>query len=126
MARLCLFLLLLYLTAWIPLNFAVELLATLPTVRFRGAAAGAELAAHGVVAAFSLAGGWALWTGSPDAVRLAAAAVALAAGAAIQSIFWTALPSQTAPGQHVPLAAAHLLLAGLWLACLRQRARASR
>jgi hypothetical protein len=115
-----------YLLVWVPLNFAAELAAVLPSVGVRGAVAGIELLAHAGVAALSFAAGWAIRSGNDDALWFASVAVGVSTFAAIQSLFWSSLPSQTMPGDHVPLAALYAAHGLAWLWYLRRRARVSR
>jgi hypothetical protein len=114
------------LLVWIPLNFAAELASTLPSLGIRGWLAVVELAAHGLAAALAVAGGWAVWTGNQDAAKLASIAVVAWTAVVIQSLFWSRLPAQTKPGDEIPLAVLHALLAALSVWYLRRRARASR
>jgi hypothetical protein len=73
-------------------------LQVLPTLGDRSWAASAELAIHGLVAAFCVAAGMMLWHGAPDARRLAQAAIIVSAARVVQSIYWSALPDDTPPG----------------------------
>lgn len=115
-----------YLLVWVPLNFAAELLSVLPSLGMRGAPAVVEIAVHGTAAALSVAAGLAIWSGNQGAIELASAAVVLSTLVAIQSLFWSALPSQTKPGDHVPLSLLFAAHGSAWLWYLRRRARASR
>jgi hypothetical protein len=108
-------LLAIYLLAWVPLRFAVSLLETLPTLRMRGAAAIAELALHGVVTALAVAGGWMVWSRAPAASAFARMAVVASGATTIVSLFYTALPSQVAPGARLPLAALTIVYTAFWL-----------
>jgi hypothetical protein len=108
------------------LNYTVVLTASLGTVAARGVPAVLELVAHGMIAAVAAAGVFALWNGSPAASRLAAIAVVLVAAATIQSQFVSWLPRQTSPGQAVPTAVVHGVVALVLLAWLRRPARSSR
>jgi hypothetical protein len=108
------------------LSYATVLLASLWTVTARGIPAILELLAHGAIAALAAAAVHALLTDSPVAPRLAALAVVLVAVASIQAQFVSWLPRQTAPGQALPTAAAHALMAIVWLVWLRRPARSSR
>lgn len=96
---------------WEPLNFAAEALTVLPTITYRGWLAGVELAGHALVAALAAAGGLALWNGTPDAVRLARIAIVASVARVIQSLYLSALPSATLPGDE-PLTAGIALLVG--------------
>ncbi|HVL68115.1 MAG TPA: hypothetical protein VM364_12700 [Vicinamibacterales bacterium] len=104
-----------------PLRFAAEALRVLPTLAYRGAPAMFELAFHGGVAALAAVGGLALWNGAPDARRLASVAVLAMAARSIQSLYWSALPSNTSPGTEPFYAAATLLAAITALALLHAR-----
>jgi hypothetical protein len=112
-----------YLLVWVPLNFAAELASVLPSIGVRGAPAIVELTVHGVIAAFAFAAGLAIWSGNVDAVSLASLAVALSTLVAIQRLFWSSLPSQTKPGDHLPLALLYAAHGLAWLWYLRRRAR---
>jgi hypothetical protein len=116
-------LLALLLLIWPSLTFASELSSSFASLDMRGAPAIAELAAHAVVAALSVAAGWALWIGNPGAERLAALAVAACAAVAVQSLYWTRLPRNTMPGDKLPLAALVVAVAIGWLAHLRRLPR---
>jgi hypothetical protein len=86
------------LLAWEPLNFALRGLSVLPTLAYRSWMAGAELAVHGLVAVCCAAAGMLLWNGAPDARRLAHLAIVLSVARVIQSLYWSALPGNTVPG----------------------------
>lgn len=115
-----------YLLVWVPLNFAAELLSVLPSLGVRGAPAVVEVVVHGSVAAVSFAAGWALWSGNADALQLASVAVALSTAVGIQGLLWSSLPSQTKPGDHLPLSLLYAAHGLAWLWYLRRRARAFR
>jgi len=83
---------------WEPLRFAAEALAVFPTIAYRGAAAAIELAIHGCVAALAAAAGLALWNGSPDGRKLASIALVAVSLRTLQSLYWSALPDNTPPG----------------------------
>jgi hypothetical protein len=104
-----------YLSCWIPFTFATELLGVLPSLAMRGRVALAELGLHALISALCAAAGWMLWTRAPAAFGAAAAAIPAAALIQIQSLFWTALPRNHAPGDRVPLAAVSVFVAALWL-----------
>lgn len=126
MGRGWLLLLCAWLLVWIPMNFAVELASSLPTLGFRGPFAILELVLHAAAAALAAAAGWALWTGSEGGIRLAIPAVAASTAVGIQSIFWTMLPNQTRPGAGLALAAVYAAAGVGWIVYLRRRARPSR
>lgn len=115
-----------YLLLWIPVNFAAELASVLPSLGVRGAPAIIEVVLHGGVAALSFAAGMAIWSGSESAFGFASLAVLLSTAVAIQSLFWSSLPSQTKPGDHLPLSIVLAAHGAAWLLYLRRRARASR
>ena len=108
---------------WQPLNFSTEVSAALPTIAMRGWPGLFELAVHGLVAAASVAAGWALWQSNPAGPALALLVLAGAALTGIQSLYWSALPHNTFPADRLPLA---LVIAGhssAWMAYLRRLAR---
>lgn len=115
-----------YLMAWVPLNFAAELASVLPSLRVRGPAAAVELLLHGVVAVFAFAAGRAVWSGGEDAWRFASIAVTCSTLVGIQSLYWSSLPSQTKPGDELPLSIVLAVHGAGWLWYLRRRARAYR
>ena len=87
-----------FLVFWEPLHFAAEALGVLPTIAYRGPLAVFELCLHGVVAALSAAAGFALFNGAPDGRPLAIVAVVAIAARTIQSVYFSVLPDNTAPG----------------------------
>jgi hypothetical protein len=111
------------LLVWRPLAFAFQLPAALPSMGMRGAAGVVELLFHGLVAALSVAAARALWSALPIGPPLAAAALVGSAAAAVQSLYWSALPHQTMPGDELPLAAGAVLHAGAWLVYLARSRR---
>ena len=115
MRRTAVLLLSLYLLGWVPLRYANELLVTYPSLDMRGAPAAIELLLHGGVAVLSATAGWMIWIRAPAAPGLAVAAVVASGAAALQSLFWTSLPHQVAPGAEWPLAVASLLHTLFWL-----------
>ena len=104
-----------YLLGWIPVNYAVEVFSAAPSIEMRGRAAIVELGFHGVVTALSTTAGWMLLVRSPAARPTASAAVVASAIATIQSLFWTVLPRDIAPGERLPLAALSIANAVFWL-----------
>ena len=108
-----------YLLLWVPLSLAGEILGALPLLHIRGAPAVLELGAHTAVAALCATAGWMVFDRSPAAAGAATLAVIAAAAVSVQSLLWTALPQQTAPGQHLPLAVAALAHAAFWLMLIR-------
>ena len=107
------------LLAWEPLNFAIEALTVIPTIAYRGWAAGVELVFHALVAAVAAAGGLALLNRTASATRLATVAIVLSVGRTIQATWWTALPSATVPGSEPFIAIIAILTAAICLAVLR-------
>ena len=103
---------------WEPMNFAAEALVVLPSIGSRGWLPGVELASHALVAALAVAGGLALWNAAPDGRRLATTAVIAVVGRNVQSLYWSALPSATMPGDEPLLAGAALLAGALALTAL--------
>jgi hypothetical protein len=110
---------------WRPLDFAIELLQTLPSLAMRGARGAIELLFHGVVAAIAMAAIRALWAEVPAARRLAAVAVMASALASVQSLYWSVLPRQTMPGDERWLAILAIIHAAFWLAWLKTSRRFS-
>jgi hypothetical protein len=108
-----------------PLHFASEALAVLPTIAYRGVAALFELVVHGIIASVCAAAGLSLWNGSPDAPRIATVAVIAAVGRVMQSLYWSALPHNTRPGDE-PVVAAMVLAAGIIALLLLGRPRRDR
>ena len=108
-----------YLFIWAPGTFAMELLTTLPSIGVRGPGAWIELAVHGVVAITCAAGGRMLRIASPAGPAVAAIGVGARAVISLQSLFWTALPRDVAPGTHLPLALLTCANAAFWLIVIR-------
>jgi len=108
-----------FLFVWEPRKFAGELIGSLGTIGMRGPAAVVELVAHAAVAAVAVAAAWALWIGNPRAPALAVVALVASAATAVQSLYWSSLPGQTMPGDHLPLALAAVAHAALWIAYLK-------
>lgn len=103
-----------------PANYALELFSTLPSIGMRGWPAAVELAVHGAVALLGVTGGWMLLVRAPAAPATAAAAVIASTTTAVQSLFWTALPRNIAPGEAVPLTALTLAMGLFWLVMIRR------
>ena len=103
------------LLVWVPGMFALELLSTLPSIGMRGALAWIELAVHGTVAAVCAVAGRMIRLGTPAGPGLAAAGIIARAGAAIQSLFWTRLPTDVAPGTRGVLTVLACVNAAIWL-----------
>src|SRR6186997_3357716 len=93
-----------YLLIWAPGTFAMELLTALPSIGVRGPAAWIELIVHGLVAVACAAGGRMLRIASPAGPAVATVGVATRAVISLQSLFWTVLPRDVAPGARLPLA----------------------
>jgi hypothetical protein len=113
-------LLCIYLLGWVPLTYAVELLGALSSLEMRGTAAVVELAAHAVVTMICAAAGWMSWTRSPAGLSFAALAVVASGIATIQSLYWSTLPRQLAPGERLPLAALTTALTVVWVVLIRR------
>jgi hypothetical protein len=109
------------LLVWRPLDFAIEFPSTLSSLGMRGASGVIEVLFHGAVAALAVAAVRALSNGLPSAVLLARAALVASAAATVQSFYWSVLPHQTMPGDRLPLATLGVVVAGVWLVCLRRR-----
>ena len=97
----------------------MELLTALPSIGVRGPAAWIELIVHGVVAVTCAAGGRMLRIASPAGPAVAAVGVAARAVISLQSLFWTTLPRDVAPGTHLPLALLTCANAAFWLIVIR-------
>ena len=95
--------------------FAIELLSTLPSIGMRGAIAWIELAVHGVVAAVCAVAGRMIRLGTPAASALAAAGIVTRAAVTIQSLFWTRLPTDVAPGTRGVFTVLACVNAAAWL-----------
>ncbi len=119
-----LYVLALFLFLWEPLRVAGELTQSLSTIGMRGAPAIAELIVHAIVAAIAVAAAWALWNGAAHGPAMAIVAVILSAAASVQSLYWSHLPRQTAPGSQLPLAAIAVAHAAAWVAYLSVRLKA--
>ena len=105
---------------WRPLDFAIELPSTLPSLAQRGAPGLFELLAHGLVAALAVAAVMALSSATPAALLLSRAALVASAAASAQSHYWSVLPHQTMPGDKLPLAIVSVVVAVAWLIYLRR------
>jgi len=101
-----------------PMNFAAAVSSVLPMLAFRGPLAATELLVHGLVAALSVAAGWALWHSRPHGPGLAILALAGIAASSVQSLYWSSLPSQTQPGTEFLLAAFAVAHSAVWIAFL--------
>jgi hypothetical protein len=115
MPRALLLLLCATLLLWRPLDFAIELPTTLPSLGLRGAFGIIELLFHGAVAAVAVAAVRALSGKMPAGLSLARVALAMSAVASVQSQYSSVLPHQTMPGDKLPLAILSVLVAAIWL-----------
>jgi len=116
-----------YLLIWVPGTFAVELLTALPSIAMRGVRAWIELTIHGAVAVGCAVAGRMIRQGAPAAAAIAAASILARTATSIQSLFWSVLPRDVAPGTRGPLAALACLNAIVWLGVVfwtRERDRA--
>jgi hypothetical protein len=118
MHRALVLLLCLYLLVWVPLTFAAELFATLPSLAMRGMPALLELSIHAVIALFSVISGWMVWIRAQAAWSMARAAVVISSIAALQSLFLTVVPRNVAPGEKLPFATLVIVNAAIWLALI--------
>ena len=109
---------------WQPLAFASTAGHALPSLGMRGWIGSTELIAAGIVAAINVAASWSLWTGAPHAVPFARVALILATARALQSLYWTMLPSGVVPGTETLLATAITVHTCLWLVYLSRVRRA--
>jgi hypothetical protein len=115
-----------YLLIWAPGTFALELFSALPTIEMRGLASWIELGVHGAVAMVCAVAGRMLRIDSPAASTLAVSGILAWAAIAIQSLIWTTLPRDVAPGTRGLFLALACLNAVLWLGVLywsRDRSR---
>lgn len=96
--------------------FAIELLSALPSMGMRGPLAWIELAVHGAVAALCAVAGRMIRLGAPAATTLALAGILARAAVTIQSLSWTLLPVDVAPGTRGPHLALACVNAAIWLA----------
>jgi hypothetical protein len=112
-----------FLFVWEPRKLAGELASSMGTFGMRGPGAVVELLAHAAVAALAVGAAWALWIGNPRAPSFAAVALAASAATAVQSLYWSALPGQTKPGDHLALAILAVAHAAGWIAYLRKSRR---
>jgi hypothetical protein len=112
-----------YLGVWRPMTMASEVSATLGSLGMRGPAGVSELSVHAAVTAFAVAAGWGLWIGNPKAPVFAEMALVACALASVQSLYWTRLPSDTMPGDRLPLAIVAIAHAAGWMSYLRKSRR---
>ena len=109
-----------YLLIWVPGTFGLELMSALPSMAMRGPRAWLELGVHGAVALFCAFAGRLIRIGAPAAPGVAAVAVGGRALVSLQSLFWTVLPRDVAPGTQVPMAVLVCLNATFWLLVIRR------
>lgn len=112
-----------YLAVWQPLTFAAEATGAIETLPMRGPVAVIELLAHGGITAFAVAAAWALWIGNPNAPAMAEVAVGCCAVVVVQSLSWSLLPHDIAPGDRLPIALAAITHATGWIVYLRKSRR---
>ena len=108
-----------YLLIWAPGMFALELLSALPSMGMRGMPAWIELVVHGAVAIVCGVAGRMIRIGTPAAPALAMWGILARAAISIQSLFWTTLPSEVAPGTRGPLTALACINALVWVGVVR-------
>ena len=104
-----------YLLVWVPGMFALELLSTLPSIGMRGAVAWIEFAVHAAVAALCAVAGRMIRLGTPAGPGLAAAGIIARAVVVIQSLSWTRLPTDVAPGTRGVLTVLACVNAAIWI-----------
>jgi hypothetical protein len=103
-----------------PIRFASEALTVLPTIAYRGPAAAIELLLHGALAALCVAAGLGLWNASPDSARLASVAIVAVVVRVLQSLYWSALPNNTRPGDEPLVAGVSIALGIIALLVVRR------
>ena len=104
-----------WLIFWEPANFVLRLLNALGSLGFRGWPAVLELLWQFGVAAACAAAGLALRNRHGHAPRLAGIGLALAAARGVQSLYWSVLPSQTMPGDRLPIAVLLVAWCAAWM-----------
>ena len=112
-----------YLGLWQPLTFAAEVTGAWGSLAMRGPIAVIELVAHGCVTAFAVATAWGLWIGNANAPKAAGVAVGWCALEVLQSLSWSRLPHNVAPGDRLPIALAAMTHATGWIVYLRKSRR---
>jgi hypothetical protein len=103
-----------------PLHFAGEGLSVLSTIAYRGTIAALELVVHALVAALGAAGALALVNGAPSGRVIATTAIAASALRAWQSLYWSALPNDTPPGDESLVALTTVVVAAIALVLVRR------
>ncbi len=118
---------LLILCGWLflggPVRLAGELAASLGTLGMRGTAGVVELAAHAAVAALAATAAWGLWIRHPRAPAAASLALAASAAVTVQSVYWSYLPVDAAPGQQLPRSLLAIAHAAGWITYLLRSRR---
>jgi hypothetical protein len=104
-----------YLLIWAPGMFALELLTALSSIGMRGPRAWIELGVHGLVAVVCAVAGRMIRMGAPSAQPMAVFGIVARAAISIQSLFWSVLPRDVAPGARGPLVAVACANAIVWL-----------
>jgi hypothetical protein len=112
-----------FLMIWEPMRVAAELESAAGTLSMRGWTGMGELLLHAAIAAACVASGWALWNGNPAGPRAAAFAVGASAATTVQSLYWSALPHQTVPGEQLPFAILAVANAAAWMVFLGRSRR---
>lgn len=112
-----------WLFVWEPMRVAGEIAGAFGTLGMRGVAGTVELAAHGAVASVAVAAAWGLWHGSPAGPRIASGALAASAAVTVQTMYWSHLPGDVAPGQPLPLSILAVAHAAGWIVYLRRSRR---
>jgi len=115
-----------YLLGFVPIAFATELFSTLASIGMRGTVGIAELSLHALSAIFCAVAGWMLLVRAPPGPAAAGSAIIVSSIVSIQSLFWTVLPRNVAPGERLPLTAITCGHAVFWLVVLSRYARRER
>ena len=112
-----------YLAVWQLLTYAAEVTVAMGTLSMRGPIAVIELGVHGCITAFAVAAAWGLWIGNPNAPAMAEAAVVCCALEVLQSLTFSRLPHDIAPGDRLPIALVTITHATGWIVYLRKSRR---
>ena len=115
-----------FLFIWETMRVAGEILTSFSSLSMRGPGAVVELLTHVSVAALAVAAAWSLLNDAPHASSLAVAAVLLSALVTVQSLHWSALPRQTAPGDERFFSAIAVAHSAMWVVYLKWSKRSSR
>ena len=102
-----------------PLHFAFEASRVLSTIAYRGLVAALELGTHAVVAVLCAGAATTFWNSGPDARRLVTIAVIAGVTRTIQSVYWSALPDDTRPGDELYVALTAIVLGAVALHTVR-------